>query len=258
MKDIFLIGKFNAVSKNIYKELSKYYQMQLCSDEPEIVKGMFWMKMPDLILILTMDMTSKQEQIFLDIKQYYPFIPVICIGTKEELNLFAEKIEANQWEEMVRPITNSEIIEKINQMLEIEEEESEFFGEDKIRDEKKNILLIDDSAVQLRMMKGILKDKYKVSMAKSAGEALKIIQKNSPDLIFLDYDMPDCDGKQTLQLIRERLQKDKKPDIPVVFLTGVKDKKRIRAVLGMNPAAYILKPISQEKLMKMVIDLLGE
>lgn len=48
------------------------------------------------------------------------------------------------------------------------------------------------------------------------------------DLIFLDYEMPICDGKMTLEMIRE-LEESK--DIPVVFLTGVSDKEHIAAVL---------------------------
>ena len=47
-------------------------------------------------------------------------------------------------------------------------------------------------------------------------------------MIFLDYEMPICDGKMTLEMIRE-LEESK--DIPVVFLTGVSDKEHIAAVL---------------------------
>ena len=61
------------------------------------------------------------------------------------------------------------------------------------------------------------------------------IGKKRPDLILLDYEMPVCDGRQTLEMIRadEELK-----DIPVIFLTGVNDREHIESVLSLKPAGY--------------------
>lgn len=118
----------------------------------------------------------------------------------------------------------------------------------------KTILLIDDSALLLRTIKGMLKG-YDVKMAKTGSEAVEIIEKKRPDLIFLDYDMPVIDGKMTFKMIRGT---DNGKDIPIVFLTGVKDKPHIEAVLELKPAGYILKPAEQEKILSTVHGILGE
>ena len=58
----------------------------------------------------------------------------------------------------------------------------------------------------------------------------------------------------TLRMIRE--VEDIK-DIPVVFLTGVKDKDHISAVMDLNPAGYLLKPAPVEKILETIKLVLG-
>ena len=55
--------------------------------------------------------------------------------------------------------------------------------------------------------------------------------------------MTDFDGKMTFQMIKDI---DGAEDIPVFFLTGVKDRAHIQAVLDLKPAGYLLKPASAE------------
>jgi CheY-like chemotaxis protein len=63
---------------------------------------------------------------------------------------------------------------------------------------KKSILLVDDSKIQLRTLNEMLKQKYEVRMAISGMQAITMITKKKPDMIFLDYEMPVCDGRMTL------------------------------------------------------------
>ncbi len=60
-----------------------------------------------------------------------------------------------------------------------------------------------------------------------------------------------CDGKQTLEMIREDGDYN---DIPVIFLTGVSDRAHIEAVLSLKPAGYMLKPAIKEKLLAAIRD----
>lgn len=119
----------------------------------------------------------------------------------------------------------------------------------------KRILLIDDSAIQLRMMRGILQEDYEVMMATSGMEGIKIINKKKPDLIFLDYDMPMLDGKATLKMLKNS---NETKDIPVVFLTGTNDKENVTEVLKLKPAGYLLKPAEPDKLFEIIHKVLGD
>lgn len=81
----------------------------------------------------------------------------------------------------------------------------------------------------------------------SGVNAIKAIGKKRPDLILLDYEMPVCDGRQTLEMLRADEESKR---IPVVFLTGVNDHAHIEAVLSLRPAGYLLKPPDK----KMIVD----
>ncbi|MEE0863350.1 MAG: response regulator [Lachnospiraceae bacterium] len=101
----------------------------------------------------------------------------------------------------------------------------------------------------------MLKEKYEVRVATSGMQALTLIGKKKTDLIFLDYEMPICDGKMTLEMIREL---DESKDIPVVFLTGVSDKEHIAAVLDLKPEGYLLKPANSDVIYKTIEKVFGE
>lgn len=120
---------------------------------------------------------------------------------------------------------------------------------------KPQILLVDDNAIQIRALKGALQKYYDVAMATSGKDAVHMIQKKLPDLVFLDYEMPEWDGKVTLEQIRQINGAEK---LPVVFLTGVKNKENIKAVISLNPAGYLLKPANQDMIMDTIQKILGE
>ena len=84
-----------------------------------------------------------------------------------------------------------------------------------------------------------------MSMVKSGLDAIRSISLNRPDLILLDYEMPICDGKQVLEMIR--LEEDYK-DIPVIFLTGRVDKETRDKVMELKPAGYISKSMQPEEI----------
>lgn len=102
-------------------------------------------------------------------------------------------------------------------------------------------------------MKRLMAERYSVSLATSATQAMTIMGRRKPDLIILDYDMPICNGKMMLEMIRadQNLKY-----VPVIFLTGISDKEHIMSVLDLKPAGYFLKPPVYDKLMECVDELL--
>ena len=66
-----------------------------------------------------------------------------------------------------------------------------------------HILLVDDNLTSLKQAAALLKDHYKVSMVKSGKQALEFLEKFTPNLILLDIEMPEMNGKMTLEKIRE-------------------------------------------------------
>ena len=114
---------------------------------------------------------------------------------------------------------------------------------------KPSIMIIDDNAMTLRSMKGLLEDEFNVYVANSGPKAFKVMTNIKPNLILLDYEMPEMDGREVMQKLRndERLF-----DVPVIFLTGVNDREHISAALALRPSGYLLKPVAKAKLLSTI------
>ena len=259
MKKIFFIGKFNVIMQNVYQVMTKKFDMQICPAEYEILEGMFQMLRPELVLISTMDFNAKHADIYKLLAEKYSWIPVLSIGKRDELRMFYDLTQTEQFHEVFRPVKISEIIRQVNQILGIKTDENEGkTGKEDVANVKtgpKTILLIDDSPVQLRQVREILKEKYRVLMASSGLQAMNVLLKETPDLIFLDYDMPVVDGRVTLQKIREN---ERSRDIPVVFLTAINSKEKILAVAPLNPSDYLLKPVNARRILETARRIMGE
>lgn len=107
------------------------------------------------------------------------------------------------------------------------------------------ILVIDDNPLMLKVIKEHLHEDYDVATAINGKVALRFLENRSVDLILLDYEMPDEDGPAVLEKLRAM---ESTKNVPVIFLTGISDKKKITKALLMKPEGYLLKPIDHDKL----------
>ncbi|MCI8554031.1 MAG: response regulator [Clostridiales bacterium] len=105
-------------------------------------------------------------------------------------------------------------------------------------DQRQKVLVVDDSMTIRQGMKELLGEDYDVAVAESGVAAIRTITLNRPDLVLLDYEMPVCDGRQTLEMLRSEKEFE---DIPVIFLTGRRDSESMIKVMPLKPAGYLLK-----------------
>ena len=96
------------------------------------------------------------------------------------------------------------------------------------------ILIVDDNTLNLDILRDVLKEGYKLSIAKNGKIALKILEKNVPDLILLDIMMPIMDGYETFENI---VKDDRLLGIPVVFLSGVDTLDP--SVVALDPERFV-------------------
>lgn len=248
MKKILLIGKLNNVVKEMNQFLSQFFHVQLCSENAGVLEGMLKIVKPDLVLISLIGAYDIDTSIFFMLSDQYAQTPVLTIGTKEESSTFFKYYENSQFENLIRPVENTVIMDSICKKLGVNEKDVEKDAAEQKRKtaDKKCILVVDDSGTALRTMKAMLEEYYEVTLAISGAQAMTSIGKKRPDLILLDYEMPICDGKMTLEMIRA--DNDLK-DIPVIFLTAINDRANIEAVLKLKPAGYFLKPAEKNRLL---------
>jgi len=103
---------------------------------------------------------------------------------------------------------------------------------------KYDILIVDDDHGILKYLDNLLTGrKYQVSCANSGMEALKAMKKKkSPELVILDINMPEMDGMETLQKIRE-----KEPTVPVIMLTCAGQTQTIVKAMKLGATDYLIK-----------------
>ncbi len=122
--------------------------------------------------------------------------------------------------------------------------------------ENPRILIVDDELSILVPLKFMLeKNDFDVSMAQSGKDALEKIDQFGPDLILLDIMLPDLDGYEIFQLIRENNAWD---DIKVIYFTAKNRDVDIAKGLNLGVDAYITKPFSNTDLLATVRSLLAE
>ena len=256
-KKIFLLGQFNDVTKEMNRFFSEKYNLQMTGADLELLQNMLKMQTPDLILVNLGGLSQEHLRIFKYLSNFEQNIPVVCLGDDDEQEIFDRFFMRPQFDGMYMPTDLSELIPVLDSKMsekKVEEKEEPVKQTTALESDKKCILLVDDNAIQLRTIRTILGRKYEIKMATSGEECMIMLDKKKPDMIFLDYEMPGCDGRQTLAMIRERADLR---DIPVVFLTGVRDRQHIEAVMSLSPAGYIIKPADEAALLETAEKILG-
>ena len=149
---------------------------------------------------------------------------IFLLGTQAEI----DNSEIKDAEFFVRPFNAKEIREKLT-------------GFSKTSNEiNKTLLLVDDDAVMIRTLREGLSTSYKVIPANSGTNALKILERSKPDLILLDYEMPEMNGTQVF----ESLKSDSMTaEIPVMFLTAKNDSGSIEKIEALKPEGHMLKTL---------------
>ncbi|HPN37083.1 MAG TPA: response regulator [Melioribacteraceae bacterium] len=104
------------------------------------------------------------------------------------------------------------------------------------------VLIVDDDEGQRLILSRLLKRKMacEIFQAENGLEGLKSLEKNNPDVIFLDVSMPIMNGEETLEAIRSDPSTAK---IPVIILTALNDKKSVGKLIEKGISDYLLKPL---------------
>ena len=148
---------------------------------------------------------------------------IFLLGTQAECD--ASDISG---EKLVRPFNAKEIRGKLEGVSQADSQT------------QKTLLLVDDDAVMIRTLREGLSTSYKVLPANSGANALKILERARPDLILLDYEMPEMTGPEVLAILRAR---DETANIPVMFLTAKTDVGSISLIEALKPQGHMLKTL---------------
>ncbi len=119
----------------------------------------------------------------------------------------------------------------------------------------KKILIVDDDENIIQTLKMRLEaNGYKVFTASNGVEGLEQAKEVGPDLILLNIMMPRLDGIMTTLKLKgtEQIR-----SIPVIIMTGIKEKEEMVLARHVGAADYITKPFEHDELLKKISKLLA-
>lgn len=108
------------------------------------------------------------------------------------------------------------------------------------------VLLVDDHNVVRSGLGAFLHafdDLELVGEASSGREAIRKVESLEPDVILMDLKMPEMDGAETTERIKEKF-----PEIEVIALTSFKEKDLVKRALEAGAIGYLLKNVSADEL----------
>ena len=116
------------------------------------------------------------------------------------------------------------------------------------------ILIIEDEKDIVKLLQyNLEREGYQVTSVPTGEEALRLLEKQSPDLVILDVMLPGIDGLETCRLLK---QDPPKKDIPVLMLTAKSEETDVIVGLRLGADDYVTKPFSPKVLMARVKALL--
>ena len=108
------------------------------------------------------------------------------------------------------------------------------------------LLAEDNRTIQTILMEGLGGAGYKVELAANGQEAIHLIDKDRPNLVITDIEMPVMNGMELTRAIRARQEL---ATLPIVVMSGHQDKKVMREMFALGVSSYIVKPFNIEQLL---------
>ncbi len=236
------------------KDLYDVVQVRSCHAALEFMEYL----VPD-VLLADMELEIHRE---LRKKEYLKEVPFFYFTSDRDRITVLRVTSAGAKGCIVKPIQKDELLIKLKE--ELGNSEAAASDEELItmvseggtlgKQDKPHILVVDDFSMALKTMKVQLEGEYQVILAVSGKQALTFLEKHRPDLIFMDVEMPEMNGIETVQKIKENpLWRE----IPIIFLTGNKEKDTIYSCMSLGAVDYMIKPVSVPKMLEKIRKVLG-
>lgn len=171
---------------------------------------------------------------------------------------------------LTKPIRHQELFDILTTLLSLQkkqgiEEKKPFFSPSiitrhRIRELQKGykkfnarVLLVEDNLTNQQVASGML-DKLGITpdIANNGKEAIELLSEKEYDLVFMDLQMPEIDGLQATQIIRDRFSDVRQHDIPILAMTAHAFEEDMNRCIEVGMNDFISKPISLEKMINIL------
>ena len=264
---ILVTGKNRRIASDIcdHLEIDRRCPTIKCPPSKNALFDTVLQELPNVVIICLSDESKVSVRAFDVLKEVTKLgsVTIIIVANDADRGVFINHTDLERMFFLSRPVSLFALYEKLAE-LERKLEEDRNNGNLMLTEyinpragekyPRKHIIVVDDDTEQLMQMKEHLKEFYEVTLAVSANNLFKYLEKYKVDLILLDYLMPEMDGPTVLTRLREF--KEYK-DIPVIFLTGVSEKETVvKTLVDLKPQGYVLKPAKKSEIVAKIIEVM--
>ncbi len=265
---IMVTGRMGSIVKDVSEHLmhERGYPVITCAPKKSELLSAALSEMPQVVILCLRNESSETVRNF-DIltelmKTGDPSF--IVIANEEDAEVFRQSTGLPLATILSRPVSFASLYYALNEIAAAwrQEEEKlrasleEFVNPNaSLKYPRRHILVVDDDPEQLLQIREHLREFYDVTLVGSGKKMFKYLEKSKPDLILLDYMMPELDGAGVLEQLRGN---EEFKDIPVIFLTGVSERETVqKIILELKPEGFVLKPTKKSELVARIIEVLG-
>lgn len=175
-------------------------------------------------------------------------LPFLMMTAETDRRRVAEVISSGVSEFLVKPFTPKLLHQKIERSFCVghPDKMSELMRSSEVEERQQQertqpitLLVVDDTPSNLDVIVNLFRDEYRVKVATSGEQALKICQNAPPDLILLDVVMPGMSGYEVCQKLKEQPETQ---GIPVIFLTSRGAATDLAKGFEVGGVDYVVKP----------------
>jgi len=245
-KKIFLVDdtEFHLVRS---KQFLKDYYTVFTLDSAVAMLELLEKVKPDLILLdIDMPKMDGYETIkMLKADSELAHIPVIFLSSKDDEDSIIKGLSLGAVDHVPKPYTPKDLLDRIGFHLHPISYPDELKVDPDKNLSKPTILAVDDSPSMLRSIHFALHAKYKVHTLQKPENLKKNLTHLKPDLILLDYNMPQINGIELIKIIKDF------PEFcttPIIFLTSEGSPDLLTEAVNTGVNDYMVKPFNPRKL----------
>lgn len=251
---LFITEARNFLVNTIIKEIGESgFRVTIAEVNPSALRDLT--DEPDVIILNILGKVVGLKAVLTYIRDFptEKYIRLYLIGEQKEFPHIYEHIPPDAFSgRFARPVDTKGLIRQMREDLALDDEKA---AEEERKAKRKKILIVDDDATLLRMMKNLFSEYYDTIMINSGREAINFFDKNTVDLVLLDYEMPEVNGPVVLRNLRTM---PNSKDTPVMFLTAKKDRESVMEAASLKPEKYLLKSLKGTELLEIVNEFFEE
>lgn len=210
---------------------------------------------PDLVIsaMHLPDMTGTDLLLKMREDESLSHIPFMLISSETHYRYLEPIRQAGAIAILPKPFESEQLRSALRNTLEYIDPEIVDTGD--ISPEEVRILLVDDSRMARRHIRRVLENMgfEDITEAENGVEGVELVREQEFDLIVTDYNMPEMDGKEFIQYVREE---SGQAGVPIMMVTSVSDESRLAGVQQVGVSAICDKPFEPSNIRSVISSLI--